>query len=282
MVMAITLSAVAHAGALRCENLFDHSAQPIMVNHHEDLLSRSAQEGRQMSVQEINHRNADMYISLMNYRPPKNASHARSITMNEAQMVLDAIRNNEVTGSYGVYDQPDVSIGYCFGRASFAHLLLLKMGVQKESIFKMWAVGPMKVHDNDSLTWQFHVTPVVFTRDMGWVVMDTNERVPQRIGDWIAKYHAQSTDKKMRFYLSDASKFGVNMSKYTRLQMGLDLERNNDWYKGYFQDMLLQLRTKSLSELRVRAIPPEGRYDYDSFLGQKPGWILRFRRFFGL
>lgn len=281
MVMIIAMGAAAHASPLRCEGLFQRSERPQIVAHSEDLLALSDREGRSMSINDIKKLNDNMYNSLLDYRPPENSSRARSIKMNEAQMVLDAIRNNEVTGSFGVYDQPDVSIGYCFGRASFAHLLMLKMGIQKESIFKMWAVGPMKVHGSDTLTWGFHVTTVVFTRDMGWVVVDTNERRPQKIGDWMAKYEAQSTDKKMRFYLSDGSKFGVNMSQYTRLQMGLDLERNNDWYKGYFQDMLRQLRLKNLSELNVRSIPPEGPNDRDSFVLPPRGVMGHIRDFFG-
>lgn len=281
--MVLFIGASAHAGALRCEKLFQRSEAPALVPHADDLLARSSREGRQMSEAEIKRLNDEMYNSLVDYRPPENSSRARSITMQDAQSVLDAIRSNEVTGSYGVYDQPDVSIGYCFGRASFAHLMLLKMGVQKESIFKMWAVGPMKVHGSDTLTWQFHVTPVVFTRDMGWVALDTNERRPQKISHWISKYEAQSTDKKMRFYLSDASKFGVNMDRYTRVQMGLDLARENDWYKGYFQDMLRQLRLKTLSELGVHAIAPEGPRDRDTFVVEKRavGVVGRIRDFFG-
>lgn len=272
----------ADANPLRCEGLFKRQDRPQVVDHAADLLALADREGRQMSVREVKKSTDEMYNNLVEYRPPENSSRARSITMNEAQMVLDAIRNNEVTGSYGVYDQPDVSIGYCFGRASFAHLLLLKMGVQKESIFKMWAVGPMKVRGSDTLTWQFHVTPVVFTRDMGWVALDTNESRPQKIGHWMNKYEAQSIDKKMRFYLSDASKFGVNMSRYTRLQMGLDVARDNDWYRGYFQDALQQLRTKNLSELGVRAVPPEGNGDRDSFVVEKRGLMNGIRDFFGL
>lgn len=280
-VSILVLSSTAQAGGLRCENLFNRQNPPQVVNHSEDLLALSAREGRSMSEREVKKATDEFYNNLVGYRPPENSSRARSITMNEAQMVLDAIRNNQVTGSYGVYDQPDVSIGYCFGRASFAHLLLLKMGVQKESIFKMWAVGPMKVHGNDTMTWQFHVTPVVFTRDMGWVALDTNERRPQKIGHWMNKYQAQSVDKKMRFYLSDASKFGVNMGRYSRLQMGLDIARENDWYRGYFQDALQQLRAKNLQELGVRAIPPESSGDRDSFVVERRGGFSGLRDFFG-
>ena len=82
-----------------------------MVAHSEDLLALSDREGRSMSINEIKKLNDNMYNSLLDYRPPENSSRARSITMNEAQMVLDAIRTVRVDGK----DSPtiqDASAGH--------------------------------------------------------------------------------------------------------------------------------------------------------------------------
>lgn len=265
--------------ALMCSSLVNEItfAEKPITDSQLDLIAEARRQTRNLTPREAKKLNDDFYNKLVDFRPPPSNTRARSITSNIAQSVLNAIIKSPVAGSIGVYDQPDVSIGYCFGRATFAHLLLLKMGVQKESIFKIWAVGPMKA-PYQNIDWQFHVATVVFTRDRGWMVIDANAHVPQTVDHWMMKFTNQSTDKKIRFYLSEAHKFGVDLGRYSRPQMGLTLARENDWYRGYFADMMKELRTSTLEMLGVKRVPPEGPNDRDSFVVQKKtgiGGVIR-------
>ena len=112
---------------------------------------------------------------------------------------------------------------------------------------------------------------IVFTRDRGWVAIDTGERNPQIIKHWVSKYEAQSLDKKIRFYLTDASKFGVEIGQYSRLHMGLDKSHVDDWYQGYFKDLNKQISTRSLQDFGLARVLPENPSDRDSFVVEERG-----------
>ncbi|MGZ3727506.1 MAG: hypothetical protein ACXWQQ_17095, partial [Pseudobdellovibrio sp.] len=177
------------------------------------LFAYHDQEVQNLSEQEVKGLNDRFLSDLNSFKPPQNLRRAGSITYRLAEKILELMRSNEVISyaSNDRYSRPDVEIGYCFGRATFAHILLLKMGLQKESIFKIWALGPMSAYGID---WGFHVATVVYSRDRGWLAIDTNSSHPQTIEEWTQTYGPQSSDKKLRFYLTDASKFSVDLSKY--------------------------------------------------------------------
>ena len=154
------------------------------------------------------------------------------------------------------YQREEAQIGYCFGRAMYYHLVLLKMGVPKNFIRKIWIVGPIATRSDNKLIWGFHVATVVYTKDRGWVTIDTNEVKPEPVKDWYASNSSRSIDKKARIYVTNASKFGVSIETYNKVQLGIKSEEGslgikpneNDWYKGYFFDLLTSMRKISLED----------------------------------
>jgi hypothetical protein len=209
-----------------------------------------------LSAEQVEKLNNDSLTRLAEYRPPQGPDRVQAISYEDARQLLSALNSNEVTGyAYREkYQRPDVEIGFCFGRATFAHLMLLKMGLQKESIMKAWVVGPMQT---PGVMWDFHVATMAYVRGKGWMVLDSNYREPLSVREWYSRSRAQSTDQKLRIYLTPASKFGVDAGTYSRVQMGLDLPREQDWYQHYFVDMMRSLSNRTPEQLGLRRLRPQ-------------------------
>ena len=239
-------------GQNQCQSLFsDRSAE------RSDLVEMSLGkyseiEIRGKSVEEIKAMNEKTLASIEAEIPMGSANKLSKIKFETAEMLRQEIYNNPVVKPMNdKYSQPDVSIGYCFGRATFVHMMLLKMGVQKSSIQKIWAVGRMKA---GGLTWQFHVATMVFSEKDGWLVIDSNHMHPLPVREWVNHYYSQAEDGRVRFYATDAQKFTFELGKYSRVQMGLNLPAEKDWYKHYFRDMFNWMKDKRVTEDGVRTV----------------------------
>ncbi len=186
---------------------------------------------------------------------PFRTTSTRAVEISEAtaDKLVDLTYQNPVVNPGNKKYDPNRNIGFCFGRATFIHLMLLKMGVQKNSIRKIWAIGPMNTGD---INWRYHVATMVYTKK-GWLVLDTNHGGPVTPQEWIATYSKMSTDGKLRFYASDASKFAFMIGKYSRLQLGMDINQERDFYRGYFKDMMEWVRKRKLSEDGIVSVDKE-------------------------
>lgn len=260
MCVLLLLSGTALSKTRTCRSFFQNP--PPVINADWDLIWQQQFETRQMTFEQIKQSAQKFLIDLVSYRPPFNVDKARSLMLHQAQKLMTATQQNEVVGfrASQKYQNPKFAIGYCFGRATFIHLMLLKMGVQKESIYKIWAVGGLVTNIPD-VVWGHHVATVVFTRDKGWVVLDTNEAKPITVEEWMNSQISRSTDGQIRFYLTDAAKLGVDIGRYSRLQMGLDLPLDQDLYFGYFKDMIQLISKKPLSYFGLKAVTPEKDFD---------------------
>ena len=159
-----------------------------------------------------------------------------------------------VTGFNNVrkYD-PDGNIGFCFGKATAVHWLALLRGLAPDSVFKIWAVGNLKV---PGMVWKFHVATVVRGEPEGndessWLVIDPNYQFPVSLAFWIKGLQRMDRDGSARFYLTSANRFlagsalegGRNFSSYR--SGGL----YQPYYNGYFRD-LADFLAEELSECR--------------------------------
>lgn len=181
-------------------------------------------------------KNADLLEEIKNFRPTSNG-RAEGVTFAQAQKILSMISKNEITGSRGdrKYD-PDGSRGFCFGRALYAHLELLRHGVDAASIKKVFIVGPMKA---GGINWQFHVATIVRAKDKdGWYALDTVVGEPVLLDQWLARFLGFSSDKKLRMYITRAAKIGPSSWEYNKLPGGLF----DPFYNEYFKDMFEMFR----------------------------------------
>lgn len=144
-------------------------------------------------------------------------------------------------------------VGYCFGRAMYVHEVLLKLGVSKNAIKKIWAVGPMK---SDGILWDFHVATMVKLDNGKWAVIDSifKDKLTGKARllsprEWHENYAKETDNMNLRTYITEANKLGSLPGKYSPIQLGLPLPRNSDAYLGFFTDLQLWLKTMDMEKL---------------------------------
>ncbi|MFN3455559.1 MAG: protein-glutamine glutaminase family protein [Pseudobdellovibrio sp.] len=251
LILSFSLCASQILQAMQCHDLFANKAASIRKSEIEndlntlywlETLNRKPEEVEQMNLSTFNKITADI--------PPSNTHRKKSLSLAEIKKVHQSIMDHPVVSPLlEKYEHDDVSVGYCFGRATYVHLKLLSLGVQKESIQKIWAVGQMQTQN---IVWQFHVATMVYNSEKGWMVIDSNFNNPITVKDWMSTYWNQSTDHKLRFYNTDPSKFGLSLGYYDAVNMGLNLSRDQDWYKHYFKDMLNEFRKEARSKVLMQ------------------------------
>ena len=237
----------------RCEALFK---SPLFSPKFDRLYDYYVHETGGLNESQVQALNKKMIQDLRDYWPLSNDKRAQSMSSRDAQNLLNAARGHAVVGFQGDqrYQRPDSDTGFCFGRATYIHLTALKMGLQKESVLKIWAVGPMKSSLNSEITWGYHVAALVYTKEGGWLVIDPNTYMPQSFEHWMGQMSQQSTDQRLRFYVTEAEKFSLYAGKYPRFLMGLDHAHEQDFFKGYFVDMMDAVRKESLPSLGLHFV----------------------------
>lgn len=249
--LLVSMASTAVWAQNQCSGLFVDRSQERVALRDVSLSELRNIEVEGKTGEQVAAMNEKMLLNLEAEVPYPDGSRQKSqISMATAQMLLHEIYNNPaVKPGNPKYDQEGTSIGYCFGRATFIHMMLLKLGVQKKSIQKIFAVGPMKA---GGINWQFHVATVTYVENHGWVVIDSNHMYPIPVREWMAHYYSQAHDGKVRFYATDASKFTFELGKYSRTQLGIDMTKETDWYKNYFKDMFTWLKGKRVTEDGVK------------------------------
>ncbi len=252
---ATILVPVSNASAqVMCVDLFK---SPLFAPKFDRLYDFYRSEIQGLKDSQVERLNKTMIEHLREYVPAANENRAQSISARDAQNLVNAARSHPVAGDDDRYQRPDSDTGFCFGRATYLHLTALKMGLQKDSILKIWAIGPMKSSLNAEITWGYHVSTMVYTKEGGWLVIDPNYYMPQSFESWMQQYQQQSVDHRLRFYVTGAEKFGLYAGKYTPYLLGLVQPKDQDFFKGYFVDLLKAVRTETLESLNLRRVSAE-------------------------
>lgn len=200
------------------DNLYDKYAQEMQANGNAVMFALQA--------------NTKIIQDMTNLpQIPEEGQRISKVTYEQANQVLQAAIHHPVVGMhmYPKYD-PDLVLGFCFGRATFAHLELIRRGVRKEAIEKVFIIGPMKTGD---INWQFHVATIVRAVDGQWLAIDPNFPEVKTLGAWYNHYKNYSVDSKVRLYITHPSKIGPSGWEYNNLPGGL----KDPIYKNYFEDM---------------------------------------------
>jgi hypothetical protein len=168
-----------------------------------------------------------------------------------ARDILSKMRENPVVAMWNTkkYDPKDQGIGFCFGRAMFAHLELAMRNLDRDSIKKAFVVGPMSTGDGNS--WGWHVTTIAQSKSEDgsevWLALDPVTGV-RTLEEWYEEmYNYYSTDKKLKIYITEAGKFGPTQGAYHRLVF------ENPFYNEYFVD--LQKEFEKASQEGVYDVP---------------------------
>jgi hypothetical protein len=230
---ALVLSAKLSAEVLPSNaNLFDKA--------NSDTFNRSS---AQVHSDNMNH--LARFIE-MDVDGSRDAEKAKYIDLESAQDVVDTAEANPVVSSYQYYkyDPNNQGIGFCFGRAMFINLELAQRGFDRDSIKKAFVVGPMKTSDGNS--WGWHVTTIAQSKDENgneiWLALDPITgaiNVKDWYQDMLDNY---STNKKLKFFITEAGKFGPVGGKYDQEHIKMD------FYNSYFTDMMTWFEENSSEE----------------------------------
>ena len=236
----------------------DPQVDKFLPNH---LTNYYKYEIEGLSKEKIADLNAKTLSDFQNEIPPLNENRAQAVPYKSLTKILKILRSENYFANHAgaEYGQEGREIGYCFGRAAFVHLILLKMGLQNESMKKIWLLGPHQLPGQE-VEWGFHVATAIYTKEKGWVTVDTLDSKPLAVQFWVASQLSHSTDERARIYVTSPDKFSADLGRYERIQLGLDLNREEDWYRHYFVDELRFIRENSLRSLGLKPLErPNGK-----------------------
>lgn len=183
--------------------------------------------------------------------PMKVNSSTRKIgaSNDEIQQLFRQVSDHPVASLSKVsnYEKYTPGIGYCFGRATTAHLKALTNGMDKSSVRKVWALGHLK---NGSTNWRYHVTTIVRDSKGEWQAIDPIMGRPMPIERWYREMKKYDSVGDMRIFETEAKRFGPESpNQYSRRQFKQGV------YEDYFTDLMrvFQKETKELMSARKTA-----------------------------
>lgn len=150
---------------------------------------------RQLDTEKERVQNSTYNIQRLSGMVPKGRN---LLNRTEVNLLFEETKNHSVVGisekTKNIYD-PDYNIGFCFGRAEYVYRRALQMGASPDSVVKIFVFGPLNSLVPE-IKWNFHVATMIYTKEAGWVAIDTGLFLPHavRIADWVFhvnKYIAQ-------------------------------------------------------------------------------------------
>lgn len=162
--------------------------------------------------------------------------------------IYDGMEYSEVNKNHWCYDTKG-TIGFCFGRATIAHMEAISRDVHPDLVKKVWIAGDMGV-------WGHHVATLVYTKK-GWMVLDTNQGRPYTFRNWLNSYLPMKKGKKdIMAFVTQAGRFGPEDGRpYNPVDLfnthSDDFNRAEDFFKGYFFDYYESLDNRLNKPLHV-------------------------------
>lgn len=169
---------------------------------------------------EIKNQNFKVIKSLTNetktVAPKLKTNQVQWITKTQAELILNLLRKNPVVSSKSALKySTDPTVGFCFGRAAYVHIELLRRQVNPQSIAKVFAIGSLKM---GMVRWDFHMATIVRGPGQTWWVIDELMDRIVTIQEWVARVNKLDVDTvspTIRYYFTDAVKFQPTMGAYT-------------------------------------------------------------------
>ncbi|MAF77824.1 MAG: hypothetical protein CME60_06645 [Halobacteriovoraceae bacterium] len=161
------------------------------------------------------------------------------ISRDQAETLFQDMKNSPCVRNLNRYQRDDVTIGYCFGKATLVHMTSLIRGVNPHSIKKIWIVG------ETTGWWGHHVAGMVKGENGKWWVMDKDAGELVDHETWIHLFSRLKKNKDLMIFVTDPERFGpANNVQYNTFDLfnvpahGLEqYSSENDYYKGFFKDV---------------------------------------------
>ncbi len=161
-----------------------------------------------------------------------------SVKKEQAQILYQDMQSSPCVTNHHKYDRPGVSLGYCFGRATMAHMAAIVRGINPKSVKKIWVVGEMYGG------WGHHVAAMVRAQDNKWYVIDNVSGLVTH-DQWMNKFKGMKKNKDVLFFVTSANRFGPeNTDSYNPINLFNvhgdnfeDFSSDDDYYRGFFHDL---------------------------------------------
>lgn len=156
----------------------------------------------------------------------------------DTNVLYKAMENSDVNKNHYCYDTKG-TIGFCFGRATIAHMEAIVRNVHPDLVKKIWIAGDMGV-------WGHHVATMVYS-EKGWMVLDTNLGRTISAEQWIDYYMPMKEGKKdIMVFVTQAGRFGPYDNRpYNAVDLfntnSADFNKAADYFNGYFHDYFQSL-----------------------------------------
>ncbi len=156
----------------------------------------------------------------------------------ELQQLFRSVSDHPVASLSKVakYEKNSPGMGYCFGRATTAHIKALMNGADKDSIRKMWAFGDLKTGDTN---WRYHVTTMVRDSKGEWQAIDPIMGKVMPAAQWYKEMKKFDSTGNMRIVDTEAKRFGPSGGKYS------PAEFNRGSYENYFTDLMKAFKAET-------------------------------------
>lgn len=205
------------------QNLYDLQQQRLLeANFHPKKIH---QQNRKVIRQ----------IESLETKSDPDSKRVTALNNEQIREVVDYAASHPVAGFDVInkYD-PDGIVGFCFGRALFVHLELLRRGVAKESIKKVFVVGEMQ---SGTIMWQFHVATAVKGTDGKWWVLDPAMGLME-LREWYMSMKDMAVNHRISLFETPVSKIGPSAWEYNTQEGGLF----DPAYRNYFKDLFASFK----------------------------------------
>jgi hypothetical protein len=179
----------------------------------------------------------------MNANPGKRKA---GLSSSEIQKLYREVENHPVAAIAKVanYDKNNIGIGYCFGRATTAHIKALLNGADKSSIRKVWALGDLK---NGDTHWRYHVTTIVRDAKGDWYAIDPIMGKVLPVEKWYSEMKKYDSVGNMRIFDTDAKRFSPGSpAKYSPREL------RGEQYENYFSDLMKSFQDEVKTMISTR------------------------------
>ncbi len=224
---------------IRHVNMFDYRTAVMRSKFTPSASAKAVEDANQELLRVLDQTSASVKSLAAAARP--GSTWRASISMREAQDLYRWLENHKVAGSSQIlkYD-PDVQIGFCFGRAAAVHLQALRQPTRlfPNSVRKIWVIGPMEGG------WGHHVATLVHINDgehLGFYAVDPVTYGVVSARNWMETVTREyKLNEPLMFFVTDPSRFGPFPGKYTKMDLfGPERgDKNVDAYRGYFDDLM--------------------------------------------
>lgn len=214
-------------------------AKAESLSHLEELYGHESliEIQRRLSDADIKENNKHLktlFSKPMVFSNPDYKGKIEKLSDEQVKTVYDAMANSNVHKNHYCYDTKG-TIGFCFGRATIAHMEAIARNVHPDSVRKIWIAGDMGV-------WGHHVATMVYTQ-RGWMVLDTNIGMAVTTDAWIARYMPMKKpgSSEIMVFTTQAGRFGpYDTQSYNAINLfntqTEDFDKARDFYRGYFHD----------------------------------------------